>query len=365
MKSLLLIDTVDVTDCICEVYSPSYATQFIPSVYNRVSQGKFYFKTPGLAVRRIVQPSIITGFSDVIQVGQHCLFEKLGRFTANKITVFDSNFAGFNNDTNTLNIRDFPVIGGLSKAYSMLGALSFHWGHFIAEYFPSFVAALNCLDEDVVLVVPEELDSVQRSLIAAALSFYGRKNKVFFCPKRTSILVDILYVADRSAFISDHAEWLSIYDNIVQDFNHKEVRKIRNSFRASTSKFTLSRPKKIFLTRNSQTRKVFDIEKVEEFFRLNGYSVVEPTTLSHAARVDYFAECEELIGIYSSAFYNLIYCQSIKSVKIFAPFCRCYDQIYQNIFRPDFFSYFVTDAPGDGIHPDLRISQNDCEQICL
>jgi len=361
MKNLFLGDTSNLTKLIEQIYDPSYSTQFIPAVHNYVSQGEFYFKTPGLSIRKVLQPAIITGFSDVIQVGQYCIYEKLDRITADKIKVFDVDVAGFDRTRRLVSVRNLPLLGGLNKAYSMLGALSFHWGHFIYEFLPSFVAAIAYLDDDVVLVLPNELDSVQRSLISAAMELSRKTNKVVFVPKGHSVLVDELFLVERSAFVSDHADWMSIYDIVVQDFSHKEMIRLRDSFRPTSSKAAIPRPKKIFLTRVSQIRPTVGLSDAEYFFRSSGYSVVDPGSLSHDERIDFFSECEVLTGILGSSYANLVYCPRVRSVKSFAPFCRCFDGISLAIFRPDSFTNFLVESSGEGIHPHMILTRKDCE----
>jgi len=252
------------------------------------------------------------------------------------------------------------IAGKLTKGYSMLGAASSHWGHFICEYYPSFLATLPTLADDVVIIIPANYDAIQIALIKFALDFHAKNNPVYYCPTDQSVLVEQLYISEKASFLSDHADWISIYDTIIQDFCHTELSKFTRS-----NATTAGDPghEKIFLTRRGLYRNVSNIDEVEIYFKANGYTVLDPGELSHADRIKLFSGCKELSGIYSSAFFNLIYCPHVERVKIIAPFVRCIDQIYLNIFRPDQFSFYIADSCDKGIHPNVKISAETCENL--
>jgi hypothetical protein len=185
----------NLSEVVKQVYAPEERSlQFIPEIYNHTSQGAFYCHTPGLTIRKLSRSSTITSQSDIIQLDDVCIFEKIFRRTAEKNIFQDRNLVDFNISSKELILKENPVIGRFDRAYSILGTNSQHWGHFIAEYFPSFFASLPFLPEDVVIVIPDNLDQIQIEFIKFALDYHSKENKIFVCPNNNSVLINELYI---------------------------------------------------------------------------------------------------------------------------------------------------------------------------
>ena len=293
MNNLKILDAKLLTKVVEVIYpADERSVQYIPSIFDYASQGIYYCKTPGLTLSYISGEAIVTANSDVVQVGEYCIYEKAFRPTVEKNIFLDKNLIQSNLEAGEIYTVKPTIAGRIGKAYSLLGTHSHHWGHFIAEYYPSFLAILPILPEDVVIILPANLDQIQIELIKFALNACSKTNKACFCPLGQSIVVEQLYVAEKASLLSDHSDWISPYDNIIQSFCNKELLKFSKAVHGGSE---LGAPRKIFLTRRSGSRRVSNIDQVESFFQSNDYEIVDPTLLTHHDRIKLFYACREVI----------------------------------------------------------------------
>ena len=68
--------------------------------------------------------------------------------------------------------------------------------------------------------------------------------------------------------------------------------------------------KKLFLARHSN-RKLTNTEEIEAYFREQGFYFVEGFELSLEEKVDIFYHAEIIVGLHSSAWQNIIFCNNV------------------------------------------------------
>ena len=95
-----------------------------------------------------------------------------------------------------------------------------------------------------------------------------------------------------------------------------------------------TRHKKIYLTRHSN-RKLTNTDEIEEYFKGRGFYFVEGFELTLEEKVDLFYHAKEIVGLHSSAWQNIIFCNNVKCLMLvnnrFAPEMLFYTMAKENV----------------------------------
>jgi capsular polysaccharide biosynthesis protein len=120
-------------------------------------------------------------------------------------------------------------------------------------------------------------------------------------------------------------------------------------------------PEKIFLRRNSGTRKVANTAELEKLLLARGYVIVEPENLTFLRQIQLFSHAKEIVSPTGAALSNALVCEP--GVQVAVLMSKHKDMIYRywsNLLSP--FGIRVSYALGSivdnhdlGIHGDFSI----------
>ena len=100
-----------------------------------------------------------------------------------------------------------------------------------------------------------------------------------------------------------------------------------------------------------------NIGAIEQFFKDKGFYFVEPHLLSFEEKVNLFYHAKEIVGPFSSAWTNVVFCKKAKGL-MFSPLCRTMDAYYGYISSLGMEKWLMVtgDDSNQTIHSDYCIS---------
>lgn len=214
-------------------------------------------------------------------------------------------------------------------AFSLLGTSSFHWAHFLAQYYPKLMFLENLPKvEEIDLIILKNTDLHIKFLIEHEIKKYPN--------------VHILEVDDESEMICEKLYHVSL-GTLVADDGY-----LPTPFAILISKSTLQfwkdkalelvpkesiQFRKIYLGR-SGGRSLKNNDEVRDFFVSKGFEEVFPHLLSIEDKIKKFSEAKYIVGPGSSAFANNMYSKPGTKILAFMNAFR-----YLDTYIPEFSNY--------------------------
>ncbi|WP_457105416.1 glycosyltransferase family 61 protein [Methylobacterium sp. P5_C11] len=203
----------------------------------------------------------------------------------------------------------------IPEAVLLGGRCGVNYFHFLIEYVTKgyIVEQIAELD-DLPLIVPDDLYPQQLELLE--IVFPGRA--LVRHRRGTRIDVARLHVPSTMTYVPDCPKtpfWQ------VSAVNHDSLAWLRDRVLAEIAiPAGTPRNRKIFLAR-FQGRNIENAEEITEFFRANGFEIVDTAKMRFAQQVVTFATASHIAGPVGAAFSNLIFCTpKTKILGIVSPF---------------------------------------------
>lgn len=194
-------------------------------------------------------------------------------------------------------------------AATFVDACALNYAHWMSEVLPR--VALFCAEErfkQVPIVVNEGMhQNIMESLLLVA----GTEREIITLPIGRALSVDELYLTSVAGYVpfDRRTNKLSGHSHGMFSLRAFEVLRNRLNARAQNAEEE-AWPEKIFLRRNSGTRKVTNSVELEKLLIARGYVVVvEPEKLTFTRQIQLFNNAKEIVSSTGAALANAIFCK--------------------------------------------------------
>ena len=326
-------------------------------IYKNIQSGSFVIDWPEIALWKI-KNAVVYNHSDFIKVENGIVWPKF--FKANFINCIPK-------DSNLVSYSDHDVIIKRGKkqikintAYSLLGVYSDIWSHGTSEYFPKITEISSALSdyngvEKLKVLVPNYSDKQFKDIMYEAI-MSNPNVEIVEVEDDVEVLVETLYIMDRPARFNDHCDYVEIGDStqpakVAEVLRDKLVKPLLSRYGNEINSYTGSR--KLYLVRRGTYRAMKNFHEVEEFFVGKGFVLVEPHKLSMAEKVAMFNNAEYIVGPYSSAFSNTIFCKPGTKALVFSNNSFSYEGYI--VMHQQHFGIYVLRVTGTDIYENSLI----------
>lgn len=214
-------------------------------------------------------------------------------------------------------LSNVEVSAEIENGVVFTDAVSGNYVHFLTEVLPRvFLFSKECPNSNTSLVIDYGLHpNIMQALgmvIGNNINIIGLETDAHLLVKSLQVVSPCGYIPFQrrvnTKHLTDHSDGVfsPIALGMMSDFIKKSVSKL-----VSTSKL-----KKIFIKRNSKIRNLANAEDIEHILVADGFTVIEPESLSFIDQVNIFSNAEVVVGATGAAFGNLIFCNSTTKIII-------------------------------------------------
>jgi hypothetical protein len=214
-------------------------------------------------------------------------------------------------------------------AFSLLGTISYHWAHFLAQYYPKLMFLENFPKvEEIDLIILKNTDLHIKFLIEHEIKKYPNVH-ILEIDEESEIICKKLYHVSLGTLVADDGYLptpfaILISKSTLQFWKAKALELVPKE----SIQF-----RKIYLGR-SGGRSLKNNDEVREFFVSKGFEEVFPHLLSIGDKIKIFSEAKYIVGPGSSAFANNMYSKPGTKILAFMNSFR-----YLDTYIPEFSNY--------------------------
>lgn len=199
--------------------------------------------------------------------------------------------------------------GRLAEAICCTDSLSSNYAHWLTEVLPR-IALLDQIPEAAHL--PLLIDGNLHPNILESLHMVaeGKVSRIIPLAATDEYAVDRCYVISPPGYLP--FEWRTRPDDIstrLGYFHPEAIRVLRGMVSKATAGISPAGPKKIYLRRNSQVRKVTNGQEIEAMLVREGFAAIAPEELGFLEQARLFANAEVIVGSSGAALANIIFCE--------------------------------------------------------
>ncbi|MDC0598499.1 glycosyltransferase family 61 protein, partial [Gammaproteobacteria bacterium] len=261
---------------------------------------------------------------------------------------------------------DEPEI--IAKAGVFVDACAANYAHWLSEVLPRI--ALFCAEDaykDAAIVVNDDLhENIMSSLALIA----GSEREIITLPIGRALMIQELYLTSVVGYVPFDRRKKAPTGHSHGIFSPQAFEAVRE--RLSSKELEIEGqywPEKIFLRRNSGTRKLTNIAEVESLLVAHNFVLVEPEKLSYLQQVHLFKNAKKIISPTGAALSNAIFCKPGAQVAVLMG--KHKDMIYRywhQMLAPlqvkiSYVLGNIVQANDLGIHGDFLIEMNDLENL--
>jgi len=252
----------------------------------------------------------------------------------------------------------------ISVAATFVDACAPNYAHWMTEVLPRI--ALFCAEDrfkEVPIVVNEGL---HHNIMESLLLIAGTDREIITLPIGRALVVNTLYLTSVAGYVPFERRTNNLSRHSHGMFSPKAFEEIRNKLIAPADRVTNNDwPEKIYLRRNSGSRKVTNADEIERLLISRGFVIVQPEKFSFLEQVQLFANAKVVIASSGAALANIIFCPPTTEILIFIS--KQPDTSYwywQNMASASgkVVRYFLGEAvsgSSQGIHADFSISPDE------
>ena len=283
----------------------TWETVNLSEIY-QVTQG-IHFRAfyPAIHLYKFSNASIFT-YSDMVIENDDVMWDKAYFPTFSKTFPRDKNLLSYSNDV--VKIKKYKEITIRGKCFSLTGTYAYIWSHFVLQYVSKLFLAnkMGIIDENTIILAPHYEDVHLQKIVEAYINKLGAK--IVYLEKNIKYVCDELYYIPTTCSTPNVCKYLLPQDYVMPEITKQAIKESLVlpylSFRDDKKNY------KLYLVRRNGARKLLNWKEVEAFFDSEGFIFVEPHKLSLEEKIELFSNASIIVGPFSSAFTNIIWCKS-------------------------------------------------------
>lgn len=250
------------------------------------------------------------------------------------------------------------------EAATFVDACAPNYAHWMTEVLPRIV--LFCADERFKGVPIVVNDGLHKNIMESLFLVAGTEREIIMLPVGRALAVDTLYITSVAGYVPFERRTNKLLGHTHGVFSPWPFDMLRKHIEGLVQNAKgQAWPEKIFLRRNSETRKVTNAAELEELLVGRGYIIVEPEKLTFLQQVQLFKNAKEIVALTGAALSNAIFCKPQTHVAILMS--KHEDMIYRywlNMLAPFQIRIFyvlgnIVKNHDLGIHGDFFVNSSD------
>lgn len=264
----------------------------------------------------LLDNAIVKNRTDIVITDKGCLLDKAENPNFGGMILEDVDLLRHSRNELTLrNTKEKEFIDG--KVVSLLGIFSTLWAHFIIQFLPKLLIAIEkgiLLDKEVVILVPFYKDNQIREIISIYADRYPHvtikiaDDKYSYVCKKLYYIPSLTVQVNQAAYIHPH---FCVFTNLMKDLLSKHFIDL---FVEKANQLVTPVYSKIYLPRVGYHRTIVNHEEVDQYFKNNGFEFIYPDKLSLLEKIRIFNNADIIAGPLSGGFTNAFFCR--KNAKI-------------------------------------------------
>lgn len=194
----------------------------------------------------------------------------------------------------------------ISLAAAFVDACAPNYAHWLTEVLPRIVSF--CVREEFKQVPIVINDGLHKNIMESLVLAVGHERDIFLLPIGRSLLVDSLFMTSATGYVPFGRRSNKLLGHSHGRFSPPAFSLVRKLVRVcSENSANLNLPEKIYLRRNSGSRKVINSTALETFLLSRGYVVIEPEQLTFSQQVVLFSSAKYIVASSGAAVSNMIF----------------------------------------------------------
>ena len=303
--------------------SETQETVKLMRVFGFIESGEFTLTYPKIDLWCFKDASFI-GRNDFVIKGDKVFWNKISNYNFAKNISLDKNLIGYTQ--NTVMLKEVKPEQHFDVAFSILGVHATIWSHSLSEYFTKISVLTKVLEIEkgiVKVLVPVYKDKQLKQIMYDTLNKYDRI-EIVPIKDGEKVHADRLYYLPRPTTFTDHETYVAIGDDVQPQIIPNIIKRDLVEVAVRNAKDE-TYPKKLFLIRRATHRVLTNNEEVEDFFKSQGYYLLEPSKISLEEKIKFFYNADEIVGPFSSAFSNLVFSKPGTKVLMLSNYQRIFE----------------------------------------
>lgn len=332
----IIKDPSQVFDIVAHIQDATWNTMYTPEIFEISKERVLIAKYPSIDYYKI-NNAVVSVNSDIVVTEEGIWWEKYNEEDFVTLAIpADANLVSFDSETvSILPSSQKEKISG--RTLPITGVYSYAWSHFLFQFLCKLICAgeSGLLNERITILTNDYKDENIEYILMHYLNKYPNvKRKI--AKRGVDYICEELICTRSMATSYNEAKvfWdyrLVIPEIVVKKLHYYVSNPLIEKIKTNPAKF-----KKIFLCRHSN-RKLTNTIEVESFFKEQGFFFVEGFELSLEEKVDLFYHAEVIVGLHSSAWQNIIFCNKAKCLMLvnnrFAPEMLFYTMAKDNVLK--------------------------------
>ncbi len=248
----------------------------------------------------------------------------------------------------------------ISVAATFVDACAPNYAHWMTEVLPRVV--LFCAEDRFCGVPIVVNDGLHKNIMESLFLVAGANHEIITLPIGRALAVNELYLTSVAGYVPFERRTDKLSGHSHGMFSPRAFEMLRKHLNALGQKTEKEAwPEKIFLRRNSGTRKVTNTAELERLMIARGYVIVEPEKLSFLQQTQLFSKAKVIVGPSGAALANIVFAP--QGAKVFILISKYPDTSYwywQNIACASgrAVSYILGEVAArdhGGIHADFTV----------
>lgn len=216
------------------------------------------------------------------------------------------------------------VVHKVKSAFSLIGVHAHVWSHALSDYYTKLSVLDEVIDysnDRITVLVPDYTDNQLKQIVYAELN--KKDVDILIVKWNEAVKAETLFFIENPGFFTDHEIAVEVGDNIqpkiVADIIKEQL------VTPAIHNLVNKTPIKLYLPRRGNYRTLTNNDEIEAFFKSQGFVFLEPHKITLEEKIQLFNSADVVVGPYSSAFSNLIFCNPGTKVLIMSNFYRAFE----------------------------------------
>jgi len=195
----------------------------------------------------------------------------------------------------------------LPAAAAFVDACALNYAHWLTEVLPRI--AVFCAEEQFKTVPIVVNDGLHKNIMESLFLVAGSEREIVTLPIGRALQVDALYLTSVAGYVPFDRRNNKLAGYSHGKFSPRAIELVRKIFSTVLGELQEQPwPEKIYLRRNSGTRKIANAVELEEILVDQGYEIVEPERLTFLQQVQLFRNAKEIISPTGAALSSAMFC---------------------------------------------------------
>jgi capsular polysaccharide biosynthesis protein len=203
----------------------------------------------------------------------------------------------------------------ITEAAAFLDATASNYAHWLTEVLPRIAVFCSVEQHANVPIIVD--DDLHPNIMESLALVVGNDREIITLAVSRALNVDILHVTSMAGYVPFERRNTKLLGHSHGQFSSLAFDLLRKKLLSFIDKRTLlDFPRKIYLRRKSEARKITNANEIEELLVDKGYVIVEPEKLTFLQQLALFSSVDEIVAPSGAALANLIFARPDARVHI-------------------------------------------------